>query len=502
MKFKNTILNTTLALAILSGSAIGQEAAAEAKDTSSSKLDNVFIGASLGSAFSYADIKQYPSGTPVFTNRSEYGYGFNGFVGYQFNSYFALEGDLSWVRLNGTRRVDGVWYTASVVQYDLVGRLNLTNLISKKSIETRKFDVYLLGGVGMSTFRSRRHTLVAGTSGDLVNSVEGYEAITGIGLMDDLVKKRRTRSGSGMLGLGLSYRATSKLDVFLDFRGYYLNSDKLDATISPNATNDKYTYNSLGVTYHLGKSGGKSRKMDENSTEAQMNDLLDKFKDTDGDGVADVNDKEINTVKGAKVGSDGVALDTDGDGIADHLDAEKLSPCKDVDAQGVAKDSDADGVIDCKDKEPNTAKGAQVDANGKTISTGTAPAATSTPTSSNSKTPSASAGVVSGLPSVFFDLNSSTISYKNYPALTQVAQYLKANPSAKLVLVGNSDKVGSAEYNKKLSEKRAKAIVEHLVKNNGVDKTRLTVVAKGSEEPISTKRNSEQNRRVDFMLSK
>ena len=505
MKFKNSILKTMLAVALVSGVANAQETATEGSKFSNikEKLNkNLYLGVGLGSAFSYTDIKQYPSGIPVFAYRSEFGYGFNGNYGYQFNNVVSLEGGLSFVRLNGTRRVDQAWFTAAVLQYDLGGRFNLTNLVLRKSIVSRKFDIFLTGGLGMSTFRATRHLLVNGVSTDPVMGIVGYEVL--LPNVEDLEKKRRSRSGSVYLGIGAAYRLTSKIDITVDLKGYILQADYLDANISTNPTTDKFNYNSLGIVYRLSARDTVAKQ----SKDEQLEELLNKFKDTDGDGVADINDKDNKTAKGVKVYADGTSVDTDGDGVADNLDAEKVSPCKEVDATGKAKDSDGDGVADCKDKEPNTVKGSQVDANGKAIASmdSSSPVVGATgatgETGAAGSTPSASTGVASGLPSVFFDLNSSAISYKNYPSLTQVAQYLKANPKAKLVLVGNSDKIGSAEYNKKLSQKRAQAIVDHLVKNNGVDASRLSVVGKGSDEPISTKRNSEQNRRVDFMLTR
>ena len=198
-----------------------------------------------------------------------------------------------------------------------------------------------------------------------------------------------------------------------------------------------------------------------------------------------------------KVYADGTAVDTDGDGVADYLDQERVSPCKEVDANGVAKDGDTDGVADCNDIEPNTKAGAQVDSKGKTIATGPVGVNPVVTADSNGGTTSA---VISGLPSVFFASNSNSVSYKNYSALTQVAQFMKANSGAKIVVVGNSDKSGSASYNKVLGERRAKSVVDYLVKRNGIDASRFTIQSKGSEDPISTKRNSGQDRRVDFLL--
>jgi hypothetical protein len=45
------------------------------------------------------------------------------------------------------------------------------------------------------------------------------------------------------------------IDIYADFKGFLLNSDKLDAFESSNDSRDKYNYNSLGVIFHLGGRG-------------------------------------------------------------------------------------------------------------------------------------------------------------------------------------------------------------------------------------------------------
>ena len=503
MKFNKLFINTALALTISAG-AVSAQGEADAADSSSSMfppfMQKMYVGAGVGSAIAYTDIKQYPTGMPVFTNRNELGFGVNGLVGYKFNRWFSVEGSLTWTRLNGTKRqVSGLpwgeWFTASVLQWDLGYRLNLLNLFSKKTQDTRKFDLYLVSGIGLTAFRTSRHQLINATDEDPIMAVEGYHSLN----LED--KARKTMAGALNGGLVASYRINSNLDLFLDLRFWSTNTDELDASNSVNSTMDKYNYNALGVIYHFG--GAKSVGKPVSDKDEALNEILEKFKDTDGDGVADYQDKDNSTPAGVKVYADGTAIDTDGDGIADYLDKEKVSPCKEVDANGVAKDSDKDGVADCNDLEPNTESGNQVDSKGRTIKTGpvgVAPAAPAAGKGGGSGS-TASSGVISGLPSVFFASNSKSIDYKNYPAMTQVAQFLKANPTAKLIVVGNTDKVGSEDYNNALALKRAQAVVDHLVKNNGIEASRLSVVSKGSSATISTKRNAYQDRRVDFLLA-
>ena len=148
---------------------------------------------------------------------------------------------------------------------------------------------------------------------------------------------------------------------------------------------------------------------------AQVDSILDGFKDSDQDGVMDSYDKDTKTPAGAKTTGDGMAMDTDGDGVADYVDQERLSVCTEVDENGVALDSDGDNVPDCKDTEPNTEDGAQVDITGKTIS-----AVAGLPASTES-------GADVGLPSIYFSTGSTKLGYSNYPALTEVAKFLKTN---------------------------------------------------------------------------
>jgi OOP family OmpA-OmpF porin len=108
----------------------------------------------------------------------------------------------------------------------------------------------------------------------------------------------------------------------------------------------------------------------------------------------------------------------------------------------------------------------------------------------------------SGLPSIYFQMNSSVVEYNNYPGMTTIAQALKANGKLKLVVVGHADNVGSAEYNKKLALKRSEAVVAHLVKVYGIDKARLSTDSKGNADVLTQGKGSIVDRRVDFLIGK
>lgn len=87
--------------------------------------------------------------------------------------------------------------------------------------------------------------------------------------------------------------------------------------------------------------------------------------------------------------------------------------------------------------------------------------------------------------SVFFNINKSTIaSRKDLVNVKEVAEYAKAN-NAKLVVTGYADsKTGKPQYNQQLSEKRANAVADELVKM-GVNRDNIIVKAEGGVDTIS-----------------
>jgi len=107
------------------------------------------------------------------------------------------------------------------------------------------------------------------------------------------------------------------------------------------------------------------------------------------------------------------------------------------------------------------------------------------------------------LKGIYFELNQATIEPESKPALDNAAKILKDNPTIKVEIQGHTDSVGSAEYNLKLSDKRAQAVVNYLVQNYGIDVNRLTGKGYGKTMPIasnSTEMGRALNRRVEFKI--
>jgi len=106
---------------------------------------------------------------------------------------------------------------------------------------------------------------------------------------------------------------------------------------------------------------------------------------------------------------------------------------------------------------------------------------------------------------IYFETNKATLTAASYPQLNQVITFLKNNETIRLEISGHTDNVGSLKANLKLSEDRAKAVVDYMVAN-GIDKSRLESKGYAFNQPIApndTPAGREQNRRVEFkVLSK
>jgi OOP family OmpA-OmpF porin len=85
--------------------------------------------------------------------------------------------------------------------------------------------------------------------------------------------------------------------------------------------------------------------------------------------------------------------------------------------------------------------------------------------------------------------------------LNMILRVLKDNPALKFEVDGHTDNSGSAAHNLTLSQERADAVKDQLVKM-GMDPTRLTTKGFGDSKPISDNNTPEgraNNRRVEFV---
>lgn len=203
---------------------------------------------------------------------------------------------------------------------------------------------------------------------------------------------------------------------------------------------------SIGLNFHFGKAP-EPVKIIEKPVEPAAEPVVVVKEDKDGDGVYDSEDKCLDTPKGQPVDETGCTPDTDGD-----------------------------GVYDFEDRCPNTMEGAKVNSAGC---------------------------LTSATLKINFKTNSSAINEDYLDDIQKFAVFMKMNSGIKAEIQGHTDSKGAAEYNQKLSQKRAEAVVDMLVKKYGVPAERLSAVGYGENMPLvpnDSPENMMKNRRIDTVV--
>lgn len=107
------------------------------------------------------------------------------------------------------------------------------------------------------------------------------------------------------------------------------------------------------------------------------------------------------------------------------------------------------------------------------------------------------------LKNVFFDFDKATLRSESTAELERLKGILMKYPTLRIELGGHTDSKGSDEYNQKLSESRAKSVMNYLIEKAGIPRTRLEFVGYGELKPIATNETDEGrqlNRRTEFKI--
>lgn len=213
--------------------------------------------------------------------------------------------------------------------------------------------------------------------------------------------------------------------------------------------------------------------------------------DSDGDGIPDSRDMcplEPEDFDGY--------LDTDGcpepdndlDGVPDvadncALDPEDLDGFRDEDGCP-DPDNDLDGVPDIEDRCPNEAGPANNEGCPRVY-----------------EDVEVTSTHIRIRQTVHFQTGKAVIKPESYGILNTVATVLKDFPDIKVEVQGHTDSVGNDNYNLRLSQQRADAVMEYLV-GQGIDPRRMRAVGYGETRPIESNRTARgraANRRVEFV---
>lgn len=103
---------------------------------------------------------------------------------------------------------------------------------------------------------------------------------------------------------------------------------------------------------------------------------------------------------------------------------------------------------------------------------------------------------------IFFETGKAVLTPGSFAEIDRLVSFMQDNPKMKIEISGHTDKTGSEPVNFKLSENRAKAVLEYLVKK-GIDVTRMEYRGFGSLQPVADNKTTQgraQNRRVEFKI--
>ena len=105
---------------------------------------------------------------------------------------------------------------------------------------------------------------------------------------------------------------------------------------------------------------------------------------------------------------------------------------------------------------------------------------------------------------IFFDFDNATLRPESYHELNRWVEVFNKYPDLNAEIHGHTCWIGTDAYNQGLSERRAKAVVNHLV-SQGIDQNRLSRIGFGETKPIAsnkTQKGRETNRRVEVLFTK
>jgi outer membrane protein OmpA-like peptidoglycan-associated protein len=108
------------------------------------------------------------------------------------------------------------------------------------------------------------------------------------------------------------------------------------------------------------------------------------------------------------------------------------------------------------------------------------------------------------LEGITFDFDKATIRPSSEPTLKEAGSVLQRFTTVKVRIEGYTDSVGPDAYNQALSERRANSVKDYLIKNFGVDPSRVATVGFGESKPVADNKTDQgraENRRIQFVIT-
>jgi outer membrane protein OmpA-like peptidoglycan-associated protein len=103
---------------------------------------------------------------------------------------------------------------------------------------------------------------------------------------------------------------------------------------------------------------------------------------------------------------------------------------------------------------------------------------------------------------IYFDTGKSELKGESEQAIGEIAKLLKSDPGLKVFVVGHTDNTGAVDHNVTLSQNRAQAVMQALIRDHGIAAARLRSYGCGPFAPVSSNDTEEgraKNRRVELV---
>jgi len=202
-----------------------------------------YLNLNGGSSIFFGDIKEKSLMPTTVNGHSEWRMAGGLQFGRQISPVFGLRLQALYGQLAGVKSTANEYFQTDYMEANLNATVSINNLIAGYKAD-RKWDVYLLAGIGLTNYNSTIYNL----SNDAVLAKVGFGNGKGIG--------GRTLEGIAIGGLGFKYNISNRLSLQLETAHRIMNSDAMDHW-EKNFKYDIYNYTSLGVSIRLWKNRPK-----------------------------------------------------------------------------------------------------------------------------------------------------------------------------------------------------------------------------------------------------
>lgn len=204
------------------------------------------LGISGGGVAFYGDVSNRSPQIMNSTPFSKYFYKertfmLNGSLQKMILPYFGVRGSLRYGKLGATSDLDKSYFSTNIFTYDLAGLVDFTNLFFGVD-KRRPYSFFGVLGLGISESRTWKYDYFTKKLID-TNGFGSPKKVGG--------KYQPMTEGIAFAGLGFNYQLSKAFSLEFEISRFFINSDKIDATVSSTKKTEGFGMISLGIKYDL-----------------------------------------------------------------------------------------------------------------------------------------------------------------------------------------------------------------------------------------------------------